>query len=99
ARTGGGVSACAVCDGALPFFRDKVLAVVGGGDSAMEEATYLTKYASEVVIIHRRDSFRASRVMVDRALANPKLRVEWNARVVDVIGDEFISALELEDTV
>lgn len=98
ARTGGGVSACAVCDGALPFFRDKVLAVVGGGDSAMEEATYLTKFASEVVIIHRRDSFRASRVMVDRALAHPKLRVEWNTRVVDVVGDDFVSGLVLEDT-
>jgi thioredoxin reductase (NADPH) len=99
ARTGGGVSACAVCDGALPFFRDKVLAVVGGGDSAMEEATYLTKFASEVVLIHRRDSFRASRVMVDRALSNPGLRVEWNSRVVDVLGDDFINGLVLEDTV
>ncbi len=99
ARTGGGVSACAVCDGALPFFRDKVLAVVGGGDSAMEEATYLTKFASEVVLIHRRDSFRASRVMIERALSNPKLRVEWNSRVTDVVGEEFIEAVELEDTV
>jgi thioredoxin reductase (NADPH) len=99
AQTGGGVSACAVCDGALPFFRDKTLAVVGGGDSAMEEATYLTKYAREVVIIHRRDAFRASRVMVDRALAHPKIRVEWNSQVVDVLGDDFITGLRLEDTV
>lgn len=99
ARTGGGVSACAVCDGALPFFRDKVLAVVGGGDSAMEEATYLTKFASEVVLVHRRDAFRASKVMIDRALAHPKVRVEWNTRVIDVEGDDFIRGLVLEDTV
>jgi thioredoxin reductase (NADPH) len=99
ARTGGGISACAVCDGALPFFRDKVLAVVGGGDSAMEEATYLTKFAREVLLIHRRDSFRASKVMVDRAMANEKIRVVWNTRVVDVHGDDFITGLALEDTV
>ena len=98
ARTGGGVSACAVCDGALPFFRNKVLAVVGGGDSAMEEASYLSKYASEVVLIHRRDSFRASSIMRDRVLGNPKVRVEWNTRVVDVLGDDFITSLVLEDT-
>ena len=99
ARTGGGVSACAVCDGALPFFRNKVLAVVGGGDSAMEEASYLTKYASEVVLIHRRDSFRASPIMRDRVLENPKVRVEWNTKVTDVVGDDFITALKLEDAV
>ena len=99
ARTGGGVSACAVCDGAMPFFRDQVLAVVGGGDSAMEEATYLTKFASEVVVIHRRDEFRASKVMVDRALSHPKIRVEWNTQVVDVMGDDFITGLRLRDTV
>jgi thioredoxin reductase (NADPH) len=98
AQSGGGVSACAVCDGALPFFRDKVLAVVGGGDSAMEEATYLTKFASEVVIIHRRDTFRASQVMVDRALANPKIRVEWNTVVTDVLGEDEITGLRLQDT-
>lgn len=98
ARSGGGVSACAVCDGALPFFRDRRLAVVGGGDSAMEEATYLSKYASEVVIVHRRDGFRASKVMVERALSNPKIRPLWNRRVVDVVGDDFITALRLEDT-
>jgi thioredoxin reductase (NADPH) len=97
ARTGGGVSACAVCDGAMPFFRDKRLAVVGGGDSAMEEATYLTKFASEVVIVHRRDSFRASKVMVDRALSHPKIRVEWNTHVADVLGDEYITGLRLRD--
>ena len=99
AQGGGGVSACAVCDGALPFYRDKVLAVVGGGDSAMEEATYLTKFASEVVIIHRRDTFRASQVMADRALANEKIRVEWNTVVTDVLGDDEITGLRLRDTV
>jgi thioredoxin reductase (NADPH) len=99
AQTGGGVSACAVCDGALPFFRGKTLAVVGGGDSAMEEATYLTKFAGEVVIIHRRDQFRASKVMVDRALAHPKIRVEWNTQVVDVLGEDEITGLRLRDTV
>ena len=98
AQTGGGVSACAVCDGALPFFRGKRLAVVGGGDSAMEEATYLTKFASEVVIVHRRDGFRASKVMADRALTNPKIRVEWNTQVVEVLGDDFITGLRLQDT-
>jgi thioredoxin reductase (NADPH) len=99
AQSGGGVSACAVCDGALPFFRNKRLAVVGGGDSAMEEATYLTKFASEVVIIHRRDEFRASKVMAERALADPKIRVEWNTQVVDVLGDDEITGLRVEDTV
>jgi thioredoxin reductase (NADPH) len=98
ARSGGGVSACAVCDGALPFFRDKRVAVVGGGDSAMEESVYLSKYASEVVIIHRRDKFRASPIMAERAMANPKIRVEWNTEVIDVIGDDFITGLHLKDT-
>jgi thioredoxin reductase (NADPH) len=99
AQSGGGVSACAVCDGALPFFRDQVLAVVGGGDSAMEEATYLTKFAREVVIIHRRDAFRASRVMAQRALSDPKIRVEWNTGVAAVLGEDFITGLRLRDTV
>ena len=99
AQTGGGVSACAVCDGALPFFRDKVLAVVGGGDSAMEEATYLTKFAREVVTIHRRGEFRASKVMADRALSHSKIRVEWNTEVTDVLGDDVITGLRLRDTV
>lgn len=97
AQSGGGVSACAVCDGALPAFRDAVVAVVGGGDSAMEEALYLAKFAREVVIIHRRDEFRASRVMVDRAMANPKIRVEWNTVVTEVIGADFIEAIRLKD--
>jgi thioredoxin reductase (NADPH) len=98
AQNGGGVSACAVCDGALPAFRDQVLAVVGGGDSAMEEATYLTKFAREVVVIHRRDAFRASPIMADRALTNPKIRVEWNAEVADVLGDEFVTGVRIRDT-
>lgn len=99
ARTGGGVSACAVCDGALPFFRGKVLAVAGGGDSAMEEATYLSKYASEVVLIHRRDSFRASKVMAERVLSHPKIRVEWNTQIVDVLGGDEITGLRVKDTI
>ncbi len=98
ARTGGGVSSCAVCDGALPSFRNQRLVVVGGGDSAMEEALYLTKFASEVVIVHRREEFRASKVMADRVLRDPKIRVEWNSHVVDVHGDDFITGVELEDT-
>lgn len=99
AQMGGGVSACAVCDGALPFYRDKVLAVVGGGDSAMEEATYLTKYASQVVIVHRRDEFRASKIMADRALSHPKIRVEWNSEVVDVLGQDEITGIRIQDTI
>jgi thioredoxin reductase (NADPH) len=97
ARTGGGVSACAVCDGALPFYREKVLAVVGGGDSAMEEALYLTNFASEVLLIHRRAEFRASPIMADRALASPKIRVLWNTVVTEVHGDEEITALRVRD--
>lgn len=95
AQSGGGVSACAVCDGALPMFRDRTLAVVGGGDSAMEEATYLTKFAKEVVIIHRRDEFRASKIMADRALSNPKIRVLWDTEVKDVLGMDAVEGLKL----
>jgi len=98
AQSGGGVSACAVCDGALPAFRDKRLVVVGGGDTAMEEATYLTKFASEVVIVHRRDSFRASPVMQDRVLADPKVKVRWNSQVVDVLGGDFITGVRIRNT-
>ncbi len=99
AQSGGGVSACAVCDGALPAFRDKVLAVVGGGDSAMEEALYLTKFASEVLIVHRRDEFRASRIMADRVLEHDKTRVLWNSQVSDVLGDDVITGIRVENRV
>ena len=98
ATNGGGVSACAVCDGALPVFRDKPLAVIGGGDTAMEEAAYLTKFASTVHIIHRRDEFRASKTMQERVLAAPNVEVHWNRTVVDVLGDDFITGIRLEDT-
>ena len=99
AQQGGGVSACAVCDGALPHYRNKVLAVVGGGDTAMEEALYLTKFAQKVVVIHRRDRFRASKVMADRLLTHAKVEVVWNAAVTEVIGEQEIRAIELTDTV
>ena len=99
AQSGGGVSACAVCDGALPHFRDAVVAIVGGGDSAMEDAIYMAKFASEVVVIHRRDELRASKIMQDRAMANDKIRFQWNSVVTDVLGDDVITGLELEDTV
>ena len=99
AQSGGGVSACAVCDGALPVFRDQVLAVVGGGDSAMEEALYLTKFASEVLLIHRRDELRASQIMQERAFASDKIRFLWNRTVEEVFGDDAITGLRLRDTV
>lgn len=104
ATTGGGVSACAVCDGALPAFRGKPLAVVGGGDTAMEEATYLTKFASTVYVIHRRDELRASKIMQERYLAQPNAKVIWNKVVTDVLSEkqdnglEFITGVKLQDT-
>jgi thioredoxin reductase (NADPH) len=98
ARSGGGVSACAVCDGALPIFRDQPLAVVGGGDTAMEEASYLTKFASKVYVIHRRDELRASKVMQKRYLSQPNADVVWNSVVVDVLGEDRIEGVRLKNT-
>jgi thioredoxin reductase (NADPH) len=94
ASTGGGVSACATCDGALPMFRDTVLGVVGGGDTAVEEATHLAKYASKVVMIVRRDELRASKIMQERARKNPKIELLWNTSVTDVLGDEKITGVK-----
>ncbi|MEO1235480.1 MAG: FAD-dependent oxidoreductase [Planctomycetota bacterium] len=95
AQSGGGVSACAVCDGALPMFRDQVLGVVGAGDTAVEEATYLAKFASKVVMIVRRDVMRASQIMQDRVHKNDKIEVLWNTSVTDVLGDEKITGVKL----
>lgn len=97
AQSGGGVSACAVCDGALPHFRDQVLAVIGGGDTAMEDALYLTKFAKEVVVVHRRDELRASKIMVERAMESDKITFAWNTVVTDVLGDDVITGLRLKD--
>ena len=95
--SGHGVSWCATCDGF--FFRDQVIAVVGGGDSAVEEATFLTRFASKVVLIHRRDSLRASKIMAERAAANPKIEFLWNTEVVDVLGESKVTGLKLRNTV
>lgn len=93
---GRGVSSCATCDGA--FFRDVEVAVVGGGDSAMEEANFLTRFASKVYILHRRDEFRASKIMADRALSNPKIEVMWNTAVEDCLGEKQLTGLAIKNT-
>ncbi|MBN9239313.1 MAG: thioredoxin-disulfide reductase [Micrococcales bacterium 70-64] len=95
--SGHGVSWCATCDGF--FFRQKTIAVVGGGDSAMEEATFLTKFADKVIVIHRKDTLRASKTMQDRAFANPKIEFLWNKEVAHIYGDELVTGIGVVDTV
>jgi len=95
--SGYGVSWCATCDGF--FFRDKAIAVVGGGDSAMEEANFLTRFATKVYLIHRRDSFKASKIMADRAINNPKIEVIWNTEVTELLGEPKLTGLKLRNTV
>ncbi|PID53784.1 MAG: thioredoxin-disulfide reductase [Micrococcales bacterium] len=94
--SGRGVSWCATCDGF--FFRDKDIAVVGGGDSAMEEATFLTRFANSVTVIHRRDALRASKIMADRAHTDPKITFAWNSEVADIVGEDAVTAVTLRDT-
>ena len=95
-----GVSACAVCDGAAPLFRNKVLMVIGGGDTAMEEALHLTRYGSKVIVAHRRDAFRASAAMQQRLLSNPKVEVMWNTTLVELLGDgDVLTGAKVRDTV
>jgi thioredoxin reductase (NADPH) len=96
---GRGISACATCDGALPVFRNKVLAVLGGGDTAIEEAAHLTKFASKVYLIHRRDELRASKVMQKRAKEHPKIEILWNKVVEEFVGETKVEALKLKDVV
>jgi thioredoxin reductase (NADPH) len=93
-----GISACAVCDGALPIFRNKTIAVVGGGDTAMGEAEHLAKFASEVVLIHRRDEFRASLVLQERIKSNPKIKIMWNSIPIEFKGSKFLESITLQNT-
>lgn len=92
-----GVTACAVCDGAMPIFRNRDLYVIGGGDSAVEEATFLTKFARKVYMVHRRDTLRASKIMQDRAFANPKIEIIWDSVVTEVIGDSIVRQVRIKN--
>jgi thioredoxin reductase (NADPH) len=94
-----GVTACAVCDGAAPIFRNKDLYVFGGGDTAVEEAVFLTKFASKVYLVHRRDELRASKIMTQKALSHPKIEVVWNSVLLSVEGDSVVRSLTLENVV
>ena len=96
-----GMSACAVCDGALPFFKNQPLMVIGGGDTAVEEASYLTKFGSVVYLVHRRDELRASKIMQDRVIDNPKVNIQWNTTLENIEGniDDGVSAVVLRDTI
>jgi thioredoxin reductase (NADPH) len=93
-----GISACAVCDGALPVFRNKVLVVVGGGDSAIEEASHLAKYASKVILMHRRDELRASKAMQKRVFADPRIEIMWNTVPTEAFGEKMLQGLKILDT-
>ena len=92
-----GISACAVCDGALPIFRNKVLMVIGGGDTAVEEATHLTKFGTEVIVVHRRDTLRASKIMQQRLLSHPKIRMRWDSVAEEALGDDALKSVRVRN--
>ena len=92
-----GISACAVCDGALPIFRNKVLMVIGGGDTAVEEATHLTKFGTEVIVVHRRDALRASKIMQQRLLSHPKIRMRWDSVAEEALGDDALRSVRIRN--
>jgi thioredoxin reductase (NADPH) len=92
-----GISACAVCDGALPIFKNKPLVVIGGGDTACEEASYLTKFGSRVFVVHRRDALRASKIMAKRLLENPKVEMVWNSAAEEALGDRFLTGVRVKN--